>query len=91
MFGSEFIRKSVFSLTFLEDADMDVGLHGSAKQRGVDQTLYLHSGITDLYLTWQSDIFFFFSPFNAVSLKETRYTGSKHILIRYPLGGGLGL
>lgn len=68
MFGSEFIRKSVFSLTFLEDVDMDLGLHGSAKQRGVDQTLYLNSDITDLYLTWQSDIFFFF-PFNAVSLK----------------------
>ena len=59
MFGSEFIRKSVFSLTFLEDVDMDLGLHGSAKQRGVDQTLYLNSDITDLYLTWQSDIFFF--------------------------------
>lgn len=68
MFGSEFIRKSVFSLTFLEDVDMDLGLHGSAKQRGVDQTLYLNSDITDLYLTWQSDIFYFF-PFNAVSLK----------------------
>lgn len=58
MFESEFIRKSVFSLTFLEDADVDLRLHGSAKQRGVDQTLYLNSGITDLYLTWQSNIFF---------------------------------
>ena len=59
MFGSEFTRKSVFSLTFLEDADMDLGLHGSAKQRGVEQTLYLNSSITDLYLTWQSQTFFF--------------------------------